>query len=160
MRQRITSKATVDSSDENGGTAAGLVDEDSDSDSSEISSSSEGEEGGLLADAIDKILDGKVKAKGKQKRKAGGAKQAESECPVPYISMPFSQASPQRKLWLLETKWIVKQRRNSVLYCPHIFHVDSTWNGVHSTWNGIHSTWNGIMLEPSRIQLGIAWTLR
>jgi hypothetical protein len=118
MVQRITSKATVDSSDsDNGDTAIELVDEDEDSDASDSSSSSDGGEleGGLqVAEDVDKtIVSGKAKGKGNRKHKAGlgGVKQGESECLL-RIYAPFSQPLPQRMLRLLETKWTVNLQLN------------------------------------------------
>ena len=113
MVQRITtcsSKATVDSSDENEDTEleAGLVDEAIDEDSGDLSSSnlsktsssseSEGGEDGLLANAIDKTPVGKAKAKGKQKQKAGSVRKGESECLLCIYALFSTMIAPENAL--------------------------------------------------------------
>src|ERR1700678_1419580 len=79
MGRRITSNATVDSSDESDGTGTPGLGDDEVSGSSATTilpvTSGSDDDGGPLGQAIDKILTGKTKKKGK-----GKAKQPESEC--------------------------------------------------------------------------------
>jgi len=88
MVRRITSNAVVKSSDENEGT--GLGDDDDAGVSGSLTSSSSSDDGGPLGQAIDGILLGKTKAKGKGKKahNAGGTKPSASEC-VPYVYVLF-----------------------------------------------------------------------
>lgn len=87
----ITSNAVVESSDKNEGTGLGDNDDAGVSGSLTSSSSSDGKnDGGPLGQAIDGILLGKTKVKGKGKKahNAGGTKPSASEC-VPYVYALF-----------------------------------------------------------------------
>jgi hypothetical protein len=89
MVQRITSKATVESSDENEGTGP-VDDEDSNSSPMSISSDSENNDSALVQ-AFDKILTGQMKSKGKGKgKKTQGTEQDASE----FISRIYVPLSP------------------------------------------------------------------
>jgi hypothetical protein len=89
MVQHITSKATVESSDENEGTGP-VDDEDSNSSPMSISSDSENNDSALVQ-AFDKILTGQTKSKGKGKgKKTQGTEQDASE----FISRIYVPLSP------------------------------------------------------------------
>ncbi|KIJ96384.1 hypothetical protein K443DRAFT_10667 [Laccaria amethystina LaAM-08-1] len=103
MVRHITSKATVESSDEDEGTGliddegTGLVD-DEDSNSSVLSSSSDRRnDDSPLIQAIDKILTGKSKSKGKGKEKKtqntqGTEQDARNKPPAPEDGMDSESA--------------------------------------------------------------------
>lgn len=92
MVRRITSKATVESSDENEGTGP-VDDEDSNSSPLSISSDSENDDSALVQ-AFDKILTGQTKSKGKGKGKKTQKTQGTEQDASEFISRIYVPLSP------------------------------------------------------------------
>ena len=120
MTQHITRKATVDTSDEDVGTTARLIDKNKVSGSSEISNLSEDsdKDGGSLVESIDRILVRKVEDERKGKEKAGA---------IRLVLPKFSSVRFLPNYWKPRVELEVQSRKSVNLGLDYQFRFKTIW---------------------------------